>query len=608
VDVSAAAGVQPETPSYGPAWGDYDADGNLDLFVSNHGSDATLYRNLGKGCFAEVVDRVGIPRRGRDGHGPAWGDYDNDGDLDLIIVQGKRLGQVHRRLDQLYRNDGTLGFFEVAAQVGVGNPDGRARSPSWVDYDGDGDLDLFVVNFATPNVLYVNEGDGRFHLNTEAFAPPDETTWETAYLDGSAWADYDGDGRPDVFLAGYQGRLYRQVIPGRFQDVTRQALGSLPSYVRDAAWGDYDNDGDMDLYLVRGYEGMFDFVQAKQDFIWFGGTVRQDEDGIDFQATGVVSFDLIAQGGRHPQWVEIGEAGSHPEEIPFQVEENDPQARGTPPAFHRDGGRFALWQDHSEPTETWHLRWQAGAEHISFTGVIQTQSVTQVISVGFEPPPTLDLRNELYRNDGDGHFTLVSEEAGVADGGNGRVGSWADFDNDGWLDLFVVNSGDVASGNGLDRLYHNQHDGTFRDVTILAGVAGPTMGRGSGAAWGDYDNDGFLDLFVTNGLGPPPFSAGPHKLYRNSGNGNHWLEIDLQGRRSQRQGNGTTVVVVAGPLRQLRQQLGGGHALAQDSITLHFGLGTATEVDQISVSWPSGTRQVLRHVPADQKLVIIEPE
>lgn len=160
-DATAAAGVERVTTSNDVAWGDFDVDGDEDVFLSHHGSPPHLFVNQGDGSFVESATALGIPPGGRDGHGTAWGDYDADGDLDLLIVQGKRLGQS-KRLDQLYRNDGNAGFVLATEQAGIGNPGGRTRGTCWIDYDRDGDLDLLTVNFQTPTVLFVNDGMGRF--------------------------------------------------------------------------------------------------------------------------------------------------------------------------------------------------------------------------------------------------------------------------------------------------------------------------------------------------------------------------------------------------------------------------------------------------------------
>jgi hypothetical protein len=144
-------------------------------------------------------------------------------------------------------------------------------------------------------------------------------------------------------------------------------------------------------------------------------------------------------------------------------------------------------------------------------------------------------------------------------------------------------------------------------VAGRAGVGDSVVSRGRGAAWGDYDNDGFLDLFVTNGEDGTQFVEGPQFLYRNRGNRNGWLKIKLVGTASNRQGLGTKVTIQIGPTIQYREFNGaGGHFLSQGAGPLHFGLGRATVVDQITVKWPNGLNQILSNISANQEVTVIE--
>jgi hypothetical protein len=181
-----------------------------------------------------------------------------------------------------------------------------------------------------------------------------------------------------------------------------------------------------------------------------------------------------------------------------------------------------------------------------------------------------------------------------------------DFDNDMDVDLYLVCRGVIENAPNI--LYENQGDGTFLAVPEAGGAAGSSLGIGDTVVMADYDRDGFLDLFVTNGAWPPPFDDdGPHQLFRNLGNGNHWLEIDLEGVVSNRDGIGARVLATAGEVTQLREQGGGMHNNSQDHQHIHFGLGSNTMVDRLTVHWPSGVVQELQNVPADQVLRIVEP-
>jgi hypothetical protein len=179
----------------------------------------------------------------------------------------------------------------------------------------------------------------------------------------------------------------------------------------------------------------------------------------------------------------------------------------------------------------------------------------------------------------------------------------ADFDNDMDIDLYLVRSSLVMNQSNV--LYENTGTGIVA-VPEAGGAAGSSAGKGESVVAADYDRDGFVDLFVTNGKGGAPFNIGPHQLFRNVGNDNHWLEIDLEGVLSNRDGIGTKVLATAGGITQMREQAGGMHKYSQNHQRIHFGLGNHTMVDQLTIIWPSGIIQELTNISADQILLIIE--
>ena len=193
-----------------------------------------------------------------------------------------------------------------------------------------------------------------------------------------------------------------------------------------------------------------------------------------------------------------------------------------------------------------------------------------------------DSADILYRNNGDGTFTDETGESGTTNTYRALAVDWGDYDNDGYLDLYVVNGSSAPN-----RLFRNNGDGTFTDVAASVEVTAKEGGNGSDATFIDYNNDGFLDLFVCNGAGP---SSGPYLLYKNNGNRNHWLKIELTGQGSNRDGVGARITLTAGR-RTLYREYVGQHCLAQNRIPVHFGLRRATTVDSIVIEWPSGVRQ-----------------
>src|SRR5438132_1498609 len=223
--------------------------------------------------------------------------------------------------------------------------------------------------------------------------------------------------------------------------------------------------------------------------------------------------------------------------------------------------------------------------------------------------------NVLYHNNGNGTFTDVTQAAGLAQNTNCWAAIWGDYDNDGFLDLFVARPGTTALGPGnANLLYHNNGDGTFTDMAAAEGVALqdnlPTSAH-KAAAWGDYNNDGFLDLVLKDGIGPTALTGdaaqGFHYLFKNNGNQNHFLKVNLQGVQSNRNGIGARVTVnYRGGMGFRENNGGGGGELAsQGSGPLHFGIGSA-KAASVTVVWPSGIVDTLPQVTANSTITVVE--
>ena len=203
----------------------------------------------------------------------------------------------------------------------------------------------------------------------------------------------------------------------------------------------------------------------------------------------------------------------------------------------------------------------------------------------------------LYRNNGNGTFTDVTTQSGAVNRTNALGATWADYDNDGFLDLYVVTN----SAAKPNRLFHNNGDGTFTDVASTVGVEAKKGGKGTDASFIDYNNDGFLDLFVCNAG-----RIGPYLLFRNNGNGNNWLQVVLRGQQSNRDGIGAKLTLTAGGETQFREYTGQQHYMAQNHTPVHFGLGRATSVNTLTIQWPSGTVDTLHSVPANSTIRVVE--
>jgi hypothetical protein len=566
----------------------------------------SLWHNNGNGTFTDYRPFSGISTDG-DRHGAAWGDYNNDGDPDLFITIGAKRGQtVGTKSDQLYRNDGGGAFTDVTALAGVVNADGRGRGVNWVDFDNDGNLDLFLKNSKTPNALYRNNGNGTFtevaHSAGIADAPGEV----------SAWADYDGDGYMDlVITSAAKDQLWRNNGDGTFTEVTAKAGLKSLDRGQGVAWGDYNNDSYIDLFVARGYHDVDGSLAWESNFIIFSDLEDVEENGLDFTSSGdQVVFDLYLNNCRQPDHVFFGGQGSSASTLPLTLTAQ--QAPGKPSYSPGQELGFFIWKD----GDGWHLRWVSHGSTAYLYGKITSNG--RFISV---LPVNLTSRNPaakstLYRNNGDGTFTDVTGAAGIGSTKNNRAAAWGDFDNDGYLDLYVVNSGSFQK-NGANTLFRNNGNGTFENVTDAAQVWASVDGRGDGAAWGDFNNDGFLDLYLTNGWGQPILArhgnpdclvSGPHLLYKNNRNGNGWLKITLKGTTSNRDAIGAKVALEANGLTQLREVNGGGggHYFAQGSSPIHFGLGQAKKIESLVIQWPSGRTQRLSNLDVNQSIPVVE--
>ncbi len=290
-------------------WGDYDNDGNVDLFLSNSGSFSRLYHNEGDGSFDSLLSEPVLGPGA--GYGAAWADYDKDGDLDLYQV---RVGEPNK----LFRND--AGTFVDATTAPLDDA-GQGRGASWVDYDDDGDLDIFLVNSDSANRLFRNDGMGVF---TSVTSPP--LTDALSGGRGSTWGDYDNDGDLDVYVTGLGGSKLFRNDSGVFTDVTAGPLGD-PGFGTSAAWADYDNDSDLDLYLVNQggvsklfrNDGMDGFVDASSGPLGDTGTnfcaawADADSDGdLDLLLTDLLGPDELFRNDLPPgnHWLHLDLVGT----------------------------------------------------------------------------------------------------------------------------------------------------------------------------------------------------------------------------------------------------------------------------------------------------------
>jgi hypothetical protein len=447
---------------------------------------------------------------------------------------------------------------------------------NWVDYDNDGYPDLLVANFGsgtTHNTLYHNDGGTNF---TRVAASPCTTDSMRSW--GAAWVDYDNDGNVDLMVANLQGginaqRLYRNNGDGTFTAVVDPALRSDTTGATCPWWIDYDNDGFLDLFMAKGWDGL----GVANNCLF-----RNNGDGTFKKMTTAEIGPILNDQGYH--W--------HCSSADY-----DNDGRQELAVFVVQG---ALWTDF-----TW--RRQADGSFVKTTpiGIIISgmyRSWGDYNNDGLLDAFTMasDGRPALYRNLGSGQFANVTGALRVTTAlYMNHQASWGDYDNDGWLDIYYT--GWDTSLNGL---FHNNGNGTF--TQILTGSPVYDLGHRKIPSWVDYDNDGFLDLFIAVGDAVPEKNL----LYRNNGNSNHWLKVKLDGRASNRSGIGARVRVnatIAGTnFWQMREISCANDGAAQNGLLAHFGLGDATNVTTVRIEWPSGIVQELTNVAANQFLKVVE--
>jgi hypothetical protein len=492
-------------------------------------------------------------------------DFDNDGRLDVFFTNGARIpGLVKddpRFWNRLYRNQGDGTFRDVTERAGV-RGEGYSMGAAAADFDNDGWTDLYVTG-VNRNLLYRNRGDGTFADVTDAAGVAGTLAGgKKLWSVGAAWLDYDNDGDLDLFVANYldwspennrvcgaEGKrlgcsptyyqglpnlLYRNEGGGRFTDVSRQTgLGTHVGRGMSVAVADADGDGFLDVFVANDQMRHFLFRNA---------------------------------GGR--TFVEIGvEAGV---------------------AFTEDGvpisGMGADFRDLD----------QDGRPDIFVT------------ALSGEPFP-------LYLNTAEGFFTEATHRAGLGFA-TIMMSGWGtgayDLDNDGRKELFSANS---HVNENVDFYGHHRYrqpnavfqgvgDGRFRDVSAQAGAALQRARAHRGCAFGDLDNDGRVDLIVSV-IGEPP-----EVLYNVTPDSGHWIELQLEGVKSNRDGIGATVKLTgqSGLVQYNHATTAVGYASASDK-RVHFGLGPDRVAREIRIRWPSGIEQVLSDVSADQALKVKEP-
>ena len=492
------------------------------------------------------------------GSGGGFFDYDNDGDLDIYLVNGA--SQIvspdkNPSTNALYRNNGDGSFSDVTELTGTGSTS-YGTGCTVGDYDNDGDLDLYIANFG-PNVLYQNSGKGTF-IDVSMQSGVANSQWGTS----CAFADVDNDGNLDLYITNYADYavkndkkcyvrgiwqycgprsyppdtdiFYHNNGNGMFTDLTEKSgfLDVPACHGLGVAFGDYDNDGDQDLYVANDQDPNFLF---------------QNQGSGKFEETALLSGVSYSDMGKE-------EAGM-----------------GTIFGDYDNDGLLDLT-------------------------VSNFQKET----------------NTLYHNEGSGFFADVTTLAGIGEITYSYLGwgiAFFDYNNDGYKDIFVANGHVLDNITDIDRsttypqrnlLFRNLGDGTFEDVSNQSG-SGLTLQKVSRTvALGDYDNDGDLDILVTN------WNQTADLLRNEGGNLNNWIQINVVGTKSNKSGIGTRIKLVAGNLKQYQEVQSGGSYLAFSDLRTHFGVGNAKRIDLVEILWPSGHIDKYKDLAVNHRFIATE--
>jgi ASPIC/UnbV protein/VCBS repeat protein len=596
-DATANLGVVLNDSTFGAgSWGDFNNDGWPDLWLNNHANYPSILLNQGDGTFVDIgFFAINLPIL-EDAHGSAWGDIDRDGDLDLIESVGASHGNGFGP-NLLWINEGNSTFTERAVDFGVEFGFNRGRSALWFDWNFDGRLDLLLTSIFDTNsvdTLVTQQTDGTFldEGPGTGFMP---TTGNSKY---GQLGDFDDNGTIDLLI---QAQNFPERVldfsSGSFVEISQNVGVSAPvRNVADSVIADLDGDLDPDLYFARfpywgeSEVGLDGNSVLRALMILDGGT----SGGFRFDTFGEVTVtieDPFPFGD-----VFLGQEGTNPGTLPVVLQPRSKVAAGI---FNNTANLEGLFIGREIDADTWVITGSSSVRQIFSVLVTSDQPITDYQPIGFIQnvlPPDLLLMRETSG--------LEPSLPDYYTSGRGVVAG--DFDNDMDLDLYVVRSGAVLNLSNV--LYENLGGGQFVPTLDASGAAGTLGGVGDNVSLVDYDQDGFLDLFVANGWGNRlTAQSGLNQLFHNEGNSNHWLQIDLEGTASNVHGIGAQVFLTAGGVTQYRVQDGGMHRSTQNHQRLHFGMGAEVVATSLEVQWPSGTVQILNNVSADQILKLVEP-
>ena len=605
-DTTSVAGPFHTGESWGASWGDLNDDLYPDLYVSNHGMQTSIYKNNGDGTFTDVT-ATAVPdgkltdEPTADIHGGTWVDYDNDGDDDLFVTRSSAGARVF-----LFQNNGNGVFTDVGGANGIaGIGGGRMVIP--YDYDDDGKLDVSVARNGEALGVY-KRGTNNYSNTTSTVGIVDQCERNQYGIT----ARFFNDGKLIYSCMNLES------IPEHSYDTSTTPWTELPidtiehigSY-SDTAVMDLNNDGLQDLVATRGRSRPSGAKRIDSGRIEAWLSISSgSEKSITFSSTGSITVDLYSRtvASKNQEFgvydkILLGSSGIWPTSLPVTLDPNNTMYHGLAPF-----SGLGAYMGYDPVLQEWTITLSSvggGNEHVYFAidGTdVSTPSVTNLGAVDGSLTPLVLLNN--------GTQLVDSGAKGMGSVSCGAIAA-EDFDNDMDVDLYLVCR--TSMENLSNRIYWNDGNGNFTlggthgaEGQIGAGILGGA-GTGEMAVTADVDADGFMDIFVTNGNRLFPHfqkdgftSGGADKIFINQAdNGKRWLMFDLEGVQSNRDGFGTKVTVSAGGTSQLREQNGRFHRWSHDHRRLHFGMASNTTAT-VTVEWPNGDIDVHTNVATNK--------
>jgi hypothetical protein len=495
-----------------------------------------------------------------------------------------------------------------------------------IDCDGDGKLDILLANGSTVDryrqggdplvTLYHQDSDMKF-TDITAAAGLTVKGWGM----GIAVADFDNDGILDIYVTGFgRNALYKGLGNCKFSDVTEKAGVAVGGFSTAAAFADYDRDGFVDLFVARyvhldmnnlpGFGSDEKFCRFKGVLVQCGPWGMQGESDVLFHNRGDGTF----------------------EEVSKKAGVDDPKHRYGMAAiwgdYDNDGWPDLFLANDAGPNFLYHNKHDGTFDEVGLlSGVALSDDGQELGSMGvdfgdYDHDGNLDLfvtnftdqPDNLYRNLGNKSFTDMGWASGLGQGSYSYV-KWGtgfvDVDNDGWLDVFVASGHvypqvDAIPGSSHYRqplqLFRNRQNGTFEDISAVAGLDAIPLASHRGVAFGDINNDGNVDMVVLN------IGETPNLLLNRTASGNHRVLFKLIGTKSNRAAIGARVTVTTQKFKQLNEVRSGGSYISQNDLRLHFGLGSDDKISSVEIFWPSGKTEIIRDLPADFIYTIVEEQ